>query len=117
MAIIIEPIELPKRGSLSIQLDVEATINHEAEEARRKVTVFVGDRIADLLSGETPSLVWQPHGVYWRVPVALHSRSMGRIGIVGTIEVNVETGELQLTDQLIEDIEKNAQRFAIGASL
>jgi hypothetical protein len=88
-----------------------------AEEARRKVSVFAGNTIADLLSGERPGLVWQQNTAYWRVPVALSSRSMGRIGIVGTIDVNVETGELQITDQLIEELEENAQRFATGAAL
>jgi len=117
MAIIIESVALPTRGPLNIRLDVAATINVTAEEARRKAAVFAGNRIADLLSGETPGLVWQQNTAYWRVPIALHSRSMGRIGVVGTIDVNVETGELQITDQLIEDIEENAQRFAVGASL
>ena len=117
MSIIIESVALPERGPLNIRLDVATTINTTAEEARRKVSVFAGNMIADLLSGETPGLVWQQNMAYWRVPVVLSSRSMGRIGIVGTIDVNVETGELQVTDQLIEELEENAQRFATGAAL
>jgi hypothetical protein len=117
MAIIIESVTLPERGPLNIRLDVATTINTTAEEARRKVSVFAGNEIADLLAGETPGLVWQQDRAYWRVPVALSSRSMGRIGIVGAIDVSVETGELQITDQLIEEIEENAQRFAAGAAL
>jgi len=117
MSIIIESVALPERGPLNIRLDVATTINVTAEEARRKVSVFAGNTIADLLSGERPGLVWQQNTAYWRVPVALSSRSMGRIGIVGTIDVNVETGELQITDQLIEELEENAQRFATGAAL
>jgi hypothetical protein len=70
-----------------------------------------------LLSAESPGLVWQEKSAFWRVPVILSSRSMGRIGLVGTIDVNVENGEMQLNDQLIEDIEENANRFAVGASL
>jgi hypothetical protein len=117
MSIIIESVALPERGPLNIRLDVATTINVTAEEARRKVSVFAGNTIADLLSGERPGLVWQQNTAYWRVPVALSSRSMGRIGIVGTIDVNVETGELQITDQLIEELEENAQRFATDAAL
>ena len=117
MSIIIESVALPERGPLNIRLDVATTINVTAEEARRKVSVFAGNTIADLLSGERPGLVWQQNTAYWRVPVSLSSRSMGRIGIVGTIDVNVETGELQITDQLIEELEENAQRFATGAAL
>lgn len=117
MSIIIESVALPERGPLNIKVDVVTTINTTAEEARRKVSVFAGNIIADLLSAETPGLVWQGNNAYWRVPVVLSSRSMGRIGTVGTIDVSVETGELLIPDQLIEEIEENAQRFAIGAAL
>lgn len=117
MSIIIESVTLPERGPLNIRLDVVTTINTTAEEARRKVSVFAGNVIADLLSGEAPNLVWQQDRAYWRVPIALSSRAMGRIGVVGTVDVDVETGELQITDQLIEEIEENAQRFAAGAAL
>ena len=42
---------------------------------------------------------------------------MGRIGVVGTLDVNVETGELIATEQTIRRIQENAQRFAVGAAL
>jgi hypothetical protein len=88
-----------------------------AEKARRKVSVFVGNIISDLLSAEEPRLGWREDNAYWRVPVALSSRSMGRIGTVGTIDVNVETGELLITDQRIGEIEENARRFVAGAKI
>jgi hypothetical protein len=115
--ILIETEKLPERGPLNISLDVTAIINITAEEARRKVSVFAGNEIADLLSGEAPDLVWQKNGAYWRVPVVLSSKSLGRIGLVGFIDVNVETGELQVTGQSTRRIEENAQRFAAGAAL
>lgn len=117
MAITIESVVLPERGPLSLKLDVVATINITAEEARQKVGIFAGNQIADLLSGEYPGLVWQHEKAYWRVPVVLHSRSLGRIGVVGAVDVDVETGELQVTGQIVEEIEENAQRFAISAAL
>ena len=117
MSILIETEKLPERGPLNIKLDVKATINTTADEARRKVSVYAGNEIADLLSGEAPDLVWQHKGAYWRVPVVLSSKSLGRIGLVGFIDVNVETGELQLTEQTTRRIEENAQRFAVGAAL
>jgi hypothetical protein len=83
-----------------------------AEKARHLVSVFVGNHIGDLLYGEAPDLVLREDGAYWRVPVILSSRSMGRIGLVGAIEVHVETGELRLSDQIITEIKQNARRFA-----
>ncbi len=94
-----------------------ANIQVTPETARRRVSVFVGNHIADLLHGETPDLVLRENGIFWRVPVVLSSRSMGRIGPVGVIDVDVETGDLSITDQTISEIEAHAQRFAIGAAL
>jgi hypothetical protein len=115
--IIIETEKLPERGPLNIRLDVSITIHTTAEEARCKVSVFAGSEIADLLSGEVPDSVWQKNGAYWRVPVILSSRSLGCIGLVGFIDVNVETGEPHLSEQSTRRIEENAQRFAAGAGL
>ena len=117
MSILIETRNLPERGSFNIKLDVTAVINTTAEEARRSVSVFAGNEIADLLSGEVPDLVWQKDEAYWRVPVILSSKSYGRIGSVGFIDVNVETGEMQIVEQTIRRIEENAQRFAAGGAL
>ncbi len=88
-----------------------------SKEARRKVSVFVGNQIADLMSGENPDLIWQKNEAYWRVPVVLSSISLGRTGQVGFIDVNVETGELQITEQITQRIEENAQRFAAGVAM
>ena len=117
MSILIETGNLPERGPFNIRLDVTAVINTTAEEARRKVSIFAGNEIADLLTGETPDLVWQKDGTYWRVPVVLSSRSLGRIGRVGFVDVDVETGELKITEHTTRRIEENAQRFAAGAAL
>jgi hypothetical protein len=117
MSITIETVKLPERGRVNFNLNFVADIRLTADEARRKVSVFTGNQIADLLSGETPNLIWQTNGVYWRVPVALSSRTWGRIGVVGAIDVDVQTGELQLNEAIIEEIEANAQRFAAAAAL
>lgn len=117
MSVTIETIKLPESGAFSMEVTVDANIQVTAEEARRKVSVFAGNQIADLLSGDRPTLVVQELGAFWRVPVILTSRSLGRIGVVGAIDVNVETGELHVTEATIEEIETNARRFAAGTGL
>jgi hypothetical protein len=104
-------------GPLDVRVRIVANIQVSAEVARRRVSVFAGDHIADLLRGESPILVISETGAYWRVPVALSSRSWGRIGQVGTIDVDVETGELCVNDEIIVEIERNAGRFAQSAAL
>jgi len=109
MSITIETIKPPESGPFHLQLDLTADIRITAEKARKKVGVYAGNHIADLLSGEIPNLVWQTEGAFWRVPVVLSSRSRGRIGVVGTIDVAVDTGELTVNETIIEAIRENAR--------
>lgn len=117
MTVMLETITPPERGPLEIDIHLVANIEITPEMARQRVSVFVGKHLADLLHGELPDLVLREDGVYWRVPVVLSSRSMGRIGQVGAIDVHVETGELNLTEHTLSEIENRAQRFAIGTAL
>lgn len=115
--VMLETVKPPVRGWMDIQVRLTANIQVTADAARKRVSVFVGDRIADLLHGETPAMLISETGVYWRVPVVLSSRSHGRIGPVGAIDVDVETGELCVDDKIIAEIERNAERFAVSAAL
>ena len=45
------------------------------------------------------------------------SHSLGRIGVVGSIDVHAETGELMITEQTMAETEDRAQRFAVGTVL
>jgi hypothetical protein len=87
MTVMLETITPPESGPLDIEIKLTANIQITPETARRQVSVFVGNHIADLLYGETPDLVLREQGAYWRVPVVLSSRSLGRIGQVGVIDV------------------------------
>jgi len=117
MTVMLETITPPESGMLDIEIKLTANIQVTSETARRQVSAFVGNQIADLLYGEMPDLVLRERGAYWRVPVVLSSRSLGRIGQVGIIDVDVETGDLNITDQTIAEIGHHAQRFAISAAL
>ena len=117
MTLLIETLKLPDIGHFQVDLQLIADIRVPAEAARKRVNAFVGQEIADLLYGGSPDLVWQEHGVFWRVPVILSSGSLGRIGQVGAIDVAVETGELRLNEGVVAGIEDNAQRLAAGAAL
>jgi hypothetical protein len=117
MTVTVETIVPPDSGRLDIEIKLTANIQITPDAARQRVSVYVGNQIADLLHGETPNLVLRENGVYWRVPVTLSSRSMGRIGQVGSIDVDVESGDLNITDEIISEIEHHAHRFAVGAAL
>lgn len=117
MTLMIETVTPPNSGPFRLDLHLAADILISADAARRLVSDFVGREIADLLHGDRPDLVWQDSGVCWRVPVILSSRSFGRVGVVGAVDVDVRTGDLHLDDALILTLADNAQRLAAGAAL
>ena len=117
MTVTLETITPPDTGTLNLNLRLTADIRITPDHARRSVSQFVGNTIADLLHGDRPELIVRTDGVYWRVPVVLSSRSLGRIGVVGTLDVDVERGNLRVTERIIAEIMLNAQRFASGAAL
>ena len=54
--------------------------------------------------------------VVWRVPVDLTNPEDGRIGRVGEVDVDVESGELLLTENQISPIKQNALHLTADAS-
>lgn len=110
MTILLES-PVPEVGRLSVHIHADVQINIAAVEAQRRVTQFVHQRISSQMHGETPTLILSQR-TYWRVPVHLTFPSVGNAGQIGTIDVDVETGETNTTDSLIQDIERNAEDTA-----
>lgn len=117
MALVVETITLPEKGQMDIELKLSANIQVSADAARRIVSRYVTHHIGDLLHGDMPNLVWRTQGVFWCVPVLLSAPSKGRIGIAGLLDVDVQTGELIITDDLVSTIETEANRLAVNAAL
>ena len=101
----------PNAGQLSINIQLSATIQVSAFSARQKVTGFVADEVSTNMHGTEPTLVVGDR-ICWRVPVVLSMPPTGDRGEVGTIDVDVETGQLQITPNLIQEIEHRAEYLA-----
>jgi len=95
-----------------IDISIRADLNVSAYVARRQVTGYLIDNVSDHLSGETPDLIIDGERLLWRVPVVLYLTSRSKVGQVGTIDVDTQTGQLQITPSLIEDIEHRARQLA-----
>ena len=106
---------LPQRGRLEVDIKVTADINISAYAARQKVNGFVLGEISYMMHAGDPTLVLDEH-IYWRVPVILSLTSRGDVGEVGAIEVDVETGQLHVTPQLIMEINSRAEGLALSAT-
>jgi hypothetical protein len=69
--------------------------------ARRSVTRWVGNHVADMLMADTPTLILTSQPLHWRVPVVLGS-SKGVVGKVGNVDVDAQSGALVTSPELIE---------------
>ncbi|MBX3058240.1 MAG: hypothetical protein KF770_17395 [Anaerolineae bacterium] len=99
---------LPKIGRLEVDIKVTADINISAYAARQKVNSFVLSEISYMMHAAEPTLVLGDR-ICWRVPVVLSLASIGNVGEVGTIDVDVESGQMHISPQQITEIEARAQ--------
>jgi hypothetical protein len=96
---------------LDITVTVRAHIEVDAETAQRKVTGWLVSEVGNLLICDTPALVIGNRAV-WRVPVLLTSPSRGVIGVVGSVDVDAQSGEILADADLGRQILKDAHQVA-----
>ena len=109
MTIILEHYPLPSAGPLHMDITIEANIRVTSEEAQKTVSRRLFNEVSYLLWAEKPSLVIGERTA-WRVPAYIGLVGVGRIGPVATIDVDVETGELQaITPELIAEMKERVQ--------
>jgi hypothetical protein len=104
-------------AQVDISIRVSARLNVTQVAARRKVNVFVLNEIGTGLGGDTPTLVIHNNRLCWRVPVILALPPRGRLGQVGQIDMDAQTGEILVNDQEMRDIADHATRLVAGSPL
>ena len=109
MAVNVE--SLPSQGRLELEIKVTADVNVSAFAARQKVNSFVLSDISYMMHAGEPQLVIADR-ISCRVPVILSSTSRGNIGEAGSISVDVETGQMNVSPQLIQEIGRRAEGLA-----
>lgn len=111
MAIVLDPYVIPEKGPVEVKIDRAFEIKVTAEEARRQVRWWLRDEVSMLLDADLPTLVVGEE-VVWRVPAVFSSPGAGRVGVVGTVEVNVTTGEMNATPEHKAALERQAEEMA-----
>jgi hypothetical protein len=102
---------LPQTGRLEVDIKVTADVNFSAVAARQKVNSFVLSEISYMMHAGTPILVVGER-ISWRVPVILSLATKGDVGEMGVIDVDVETGQMHITPQLLMEINNRAEAVA-----
>lgn len=109
MEAVIEAI--PQTGDIHLTIEVSARQNFSAKSAQKLVRRFVADEISYLLRAGEPALIVGQQ-LCWRVPVQLAFPNQDIVGTVGTIDVNVETGQMSITPEKIAEMTRHAERLA-----
>ena len=109
--IILETVPEPKVGRLDIaRLSIDVRIS--AEQAREKVGEWLFDEITMMMEAERPTFIVGEPSV-WRVPVIFYANNAGRLGQIGTIDVDANTGDIVPTVEEAQDkLYPPAQRMA-----
>lgn len=95
------------RTRITFQLDAEVL---GAETARRKASAWLLMNVGNLLAAENPELVIREDGeLWWRFDVLLTSTQRGRIGTIGRIHFDAQTGEPLGDRDVIEELWENAR--------
>jgi hypothetical protein len=113
MASVVE--SLLHTGRLEVDIKVTADVNISAYAARQRVDNFVLSDISYLMHAGDPVIVLAER-ICWRVPVILSLASRGAVGEIGAIDVDVETGQMHITPQLIAEMKARAEGLALGSA-
>ncbi len=102
---------------VDITIQVKTTINVTPFVARQKTNCLLLDKVGTGLMAEKPILMTVDNRLIWQVPVILALPNRGRLGQVGTIGVDVQTGALLFDPSQIETITANANQLASSTPL
>jgi len=91
---------LPAESTVEINIGVTQPLNVTLYSARQRVTQYVIHELSSQFGGDSPELTVGER-IYWSVPVVFTLPGKGVVGRVGTLRVDVTTGEL-LTDPSTE---------------
>jgi post-segregation antitoxin (ccd killing protein) len=110
-SILLDDIDLPETGLAEIQVSRSFTIGISAEQARRAVNRWLLMEVSMSFVAETPTLALAASAV-WRVPIAYTASHVGRVGLAGTINVDVTTAKIDDSAELRECLFDKARKMA-----
>jgi hypothetical protein len=97
-----QQITFPAESEIKVELTLTSKINFTAVASQRRVSKLMLDRVG-LFYGERPSLIIG-NRLLWRVPIWLSLPTTGPLGQVGTLDVDVQTGEIIYTSKILDEI-------------
>ena len=98
-------------AQINVNVQVSASLNITAYTAKRKANVLVLNRIGTGLISAEPQLVVTDKHILWRVPIDVSTGKQGRLGKVGHVDIDAQTGEILADEATLQEIGDNAERL------
>jgi len=112
MSSMIDPIRIEQvlqgKDDTVIALPGEPIVNIDAVTARRKVNGYIGLEVSTMMGGTAAALVYSKGRLVWRVPIIFTTPLDGQLGVVGVVDVDVQTTELLIPPNLEVTLQANA---------
>jgi len=105
-----------RASNIDIHVHVSSTLNVTPFVARQKVGGLVLSKVGTGVGADEPALIVTGERVVWRVPIFLALPDLGRLGEVGEIDVDAQTGEILADQAALEKIIENARQLAPGSA-
>lgn len=112
MTIMLENLVIPERGLLELDFKQSVEIKVTAEEARRKVNRWLLEYVSYMMHADSPTLVVDRKRAVWRVPAVFTASPVGVVGTVGLVDVDVQSGVMDSTEERKTQIIRCAQEKA-----
>jgi hypothetical protein len=111
MQVVFEKFDLPEAGVFEFDLHRTIDLRITAIQARRTVKRWLFDEVSMLISADEPTLVVGEQ-VAWRVPAYFSAPGVGRVGVVGTVDVDIKSGNIIDPAKCKLEIEREASKLA-----
>jgi hypothetical protein len=112
----VESLRLPAKTQVKVTLEVTTEVNVSQYMARVLAQDFLLMKVGNLLKADEPAFVVSDPPC-WNVPVILTNPQVGRVGVIGEIRVDADTGEILAGHRDIESLKRQADELAHSASL
>jgi hypothetical protein len=102
----------PENQSLKIEIQLAHEITIPPTVAQQKANGFLAGYVTLMVSSGQPTL-WLKERPVWRIPAVLKLPHLGEVGVVGTIDVDAQTGTIiPLTTEQITRMQEIADAIA-----
>lgn len=103
-------------AQVEIHVHITAQLNITPFVAQQKVGGLLLSQVGTGILTDEPALIATKQRLVWRVPVFLALPGLGRLGDLGHIDVDAQTGQVLADQNLLEKLIENAKRLTPGSS-